>query len=876
MRFNIIKNKTISIALIFKLLIISPLSAYALRVPSAFQKNNEEANQRFTFRDKISAPANQKLWPALEETLIKIKEIISLNPDGSVIKVKFPASIYAITPAVAVMDGIPRASVYIEDEQIDEVKFGGEECIIAYGDNDTSRLINSSSFTTGGAVPCIAAYFYSADSGHDKKKMLIGFHLPLLPVGDKADISIDVYNQIFNFVRVLMEAYNVPTKAVSAGIYGNAQITERHKKIIKNNLRGILPNLFLYDGHWGKPADMVTAMVTDEGRLCLINKIDYFDEPNVFIFDEGDIRTGNDVNLETLAYRATGHSITNISSSTYGFGALFLELAKIYDREIHGRLEKEYDSWREAYDRLMGLLSSDNKIDLRKELEFFRKKTETLTDFFKLNFERMSQIRDFASDDEAEMHDNIRHLDTSKELLNNFVELLFSCMSSNDIVKIADFYVKRLRQDACKFSSKEKDLYFNQIADREGLIVIGLIDNFFANSRDADSPIPYLAIKALREDGYVRLEFSDRGRGILPEVLERIFDKKFTTKQHGKGGLGLGLTLEYIRAKGGQIQVDTKVEGEKARRLVFLDDDLSRKRIMDSDKTETGTTFTVWLPVLRPESSLEDKMHGLRNVNSATMLLRVPIDEGQKRLGKARSEITEKREFTVLLVENNPDEAGEYREALEKKGYSVVVAKNGSGAEKYLLDPDNKLPSLILLDYDMKPKGAILARNLKSMNINVPITGHTKNHEIMWRLCKGSDGEALFQWMNKFNSEYLGRVEDLYRKSESGESGKVSFVNIPSRHTDMIRKILKKDGFLSDDKDIFGRLIEGLSEEKGNLLVVYGQGDRKLKGYALYEERKKSFAYITRLYIVSEERGKGYAGRVLEEFQKRFGRVEFE
>jgi signal transduction histidine kinase len=76
----------------------------------------------------------------------------------------------------------------------------------------------------------------------------------------------------------------------------------------------------------------------------------------------------------------------------------------------------------------------------------------------------------------------------------------------------------------------------------------------------------------------VRIEFSDTGPGIPPEVQSRIFDPFFTTKEVGKGtGLGLSLSHGIIERHGGQIQVHS-VAGE-------------------------GTTFVIDLPLVAPEAT---------------------------------------------------------------------------------------------------------------------------------------------------------------------------------------------------------------------------------------------------------------------------------
>jgi two-component system, NtrC family, sensor kinase len=84
-----------------------------------------------------------------------------------------------------------------------------------------------------------------------------------------------------------------------------------------------------------------------------------------------------------------------------------------------------------------------------------------------------------------------------------------------------------------------------------------------------------LTIRTLHEDDEVHIVFSDTGCGIPPDQLGRIFEPGFTTKQ-GRVGMGLGLliTRQVVDHHRGRIAIDSEVE--------------------------SGTTFTVVLPVAGP------------------------------------------------------------------------------------------------------------------------------------------------------------------------------------------------------------------------------------------------------------------------------------
>jgi two-component system NtrC family sensor kinase len=84
--------------------------------------------------------------------------------------------------------------------------------------------------------------------------------------------------------------------------------------------------------------------------------------------------------------------------------------------------------------------------------------------------------------------------------------------------------------------------------------------NLFLNARDAMPRGGWLTI-ATREDlGGAVVEVGDTGAGIPPDLLSRIYDPFFTTKEIGKGtGLGLSITYGIIQEHGGTIACESHV-----------------------------------------------------------------------------------------------------------------------------------------------------------------------------------------------------------------------------------------------------------------------------------------------------------------------------
>ena len=75
-------------------------------------------------------------------------------------------------------------------------------------------------------------------------------------------------------------------------------------------------------------------------------------------------------------------------------------------------------------------------------------------------------------------------------------------------------------------------------------------------------------VKSASGTDKVRVEFRDTGNGISSGLISRVFDPFFTTKPSGTG-LGLSICHEFVRAHGGEIQVES-AEGDGTRVRIIL------------------------------------------------------------------------------------------------------------------------------------------------------------------------------------------------------------------------------------------------------------------------------------------------------------------
>jgi len=174
----------------------------------------------------------------------------------------------------------------------------------------------------------------------------------------------------------------------------------------------------------------------------------------------------------------------------------------------------------------------------------------------------------------------------------------------------------------------------------------------------------------------VRISVRDTGSGMSPEVMERIFDPYFTTKEKGVGtGLGLAVVHGIVKKYGGAIQVESKL-GQ-------------------------GTVFHVYLPKADVAAPTQTE-------------LTKPIKGGSEK---------------VLLVDDEQMLASVGQQALQRLGYEVVSRTSPIEAlELFKAKPGHF--DVVITDQTMPGMtGDALARELMSIRPGIPViicTGYSQ------------------------------------------------------------------------------------------------------------------------------------------------------
>jgi signal transduction histidine kinase/ActR/RegA family two-component response regulator len=209
------------------------------------------------------------------------------------------------------------------------------------------------------------------------------------------------------------------------------------------------------------------------------------------------------------------------------------------------------------------------------------------------------------------------------------------------------------------------------------------IDISYAQSRER------LGIKAGR---HIALTVKDSGHGMEPQVMERIFEPYYTTKEQGKGaGLGLSVIHGIVKNYGGDITV--------------------------SSRPGKGAIFEVILPT---------------------------IDEIQTEFEVDEHSIPIKGKERILLIDDEDQIINIEQQILERLGYQVTPKTDSQEAlEEFAAQPDRF--DLVITDMTMpKMTGDQLARRMMEIKPRIPVILCTGYSETI------SEEKALAMGIDKF------------------------------------------------------------------------------------------------------------------------------
>ena len=194
--------------------------------------------------------------------------------------------------------------------------------------------------------------------------------------------------------------------------------------------------------------------------------------------------------------------------------------------------------------------------------------------------------------------------------------------------------------------------------------------------------------KGMRSADYVLVEVTDTGTGIPPDIVDKIFEPFFSTKEVGKGtGLGLSTVYGIVKQTGGFIYVDS---------------------------SPGNTAFRIFLP--RYVAGAEEALPQIPDAEAPAIAGALSAADSMARAASA--DLT--GHGTILLVEDEEGLRALNARGLTSRGYTVLEASNGVEAIEVLEkqgDVDLVVSDVVMPEMD----GPTLLKELRRRNPNVKI-----------------------------------------------------------------------------------------------------------------------------------------------------------
>ncbi len=191
---------------------------------------------------------------------------------------------------------------------------------------------------------------------------------------------------------------------------------------------------------------------------------------------------------------------------------------------------------------------------------------------------------------------------------------------------------------------------------------------------------------------HLELIVKDNGHGMTPQVMERIFEPYYTTKEQGKGtGLGLSVIHGIIKNHGGDISVHSQ--------------------------PGKGATFSVYLPII-DDIDIETE----------------PVQSANNKSGHEH----------ILLIDDEEPIIDLERRILERLGYKITpISDSQKALEEFSAQPQGF--DLVITDMTMpKITGDQLAQRLMDINPLIPVILCTGFNEAI------TEEKALAMGIDKF------------------------------------------------------------------------------------------------------------------------------
>ena len=215
---------------------------------------------------------------------------------------------------------------------------------------------------------------------------------------------------------------------------------------------------------------------------------------------------------------------------------------------------------------------------------------------------------------------------------------------------------------------------------------------------------------------YVKIEVSDTGTGITPQVLEKMFEPYFTTKNQAEGtGMGLAVVQGIVKDIGGTIKVKTAL-GQ-------------------------GTTFTVFIPIAENKHLTMQKKSIIHTNKGSEKILLVDDEHSITKVGKR---ILTGAGYDVTIANASHEALDLFKKNHQR--FDLVMTDltmpgmNGDKLAEKILDLRPDIPVVLCSGYQNKHVMGPEGKNIWSAFVQKPIEQETFINTIRTVLDKNTRG----------------------------------------------------------------------------------------------------------------------------------------
>jgi len=259
-----------------------------------------------------------------------------------------------------------------------------------------------------------------------------------------------------------------------------------------------------------------------------------------------------------------------------------------------------------------------------------------------------------------------------EKVANESIKMMRSVMPSSIKINVdVENNLPEIEMDSVQFQQIMMNLFLNAKDAMEGQGVLNIQLGWY---RGLD--VECIACHKKISGNWLELSVSDTGYGMEEDVLSRIFEPFYTTKEVGKGtGLGLSMMHTLVENHHGHVLIETEIG--------------------------RGTTFQLLFPPYKTPKDEKQAAHGDKK-----------LAMGYK--GKGQGE-------KILVVDDEPSLLYFLESMLEENGYQCVAQENSVKALDLFKENPDKF-SLILTDQTMPVMtGDALISEIRKLRPDLPV-----------------------------------------------------------------------------------------------------------------------------------------------------------